>query len=42
MIDEVRRLNGILNDTSEGKAARVERGIDQAFEQSPYLRRVGS
>jgi hypothetical protein len=30
-------LNGILDDTSVNLTDRLERGIDQAFDQSPYL-----
>jgi Domain of unknown function (DUF4136) len=33
----VAALNGILEDTNAGIAARVTDGIDQAFTQSPYL-----
>jgi len=33
----VAALNGILEDTNAGIAARVTDGIDQAFNQSPYL-----
>ena len=31
-------MNGLLGDTSSSGMARVERGIDQAFTQSPYLK----
>jgi len=30
-------MNGVLNDTAAGVEARLERGINQMFEQSPYL-----
>jgi hypothetical protein len=33
----VAALNGILEDTNAGIADRLTKGIDQAFEQSPYL-----
>lgn len=33
----VAALNGILEDTNAGIADRVNKGIDQAFTQSPYL-----
>jgi hypothetical protein len=33
----VAALNGILEDTNAGIADRLTDGIDQAFEQSPYL-----
>jgi hypothetical protein len=33
----VAAINGVLDDTTADKQARVSRGIAQAFEQSPYL-----
>jgi len=31
-------LNGLLSSNTQGSATRIERGIDQAYEQSPYLK----
>lgn len=30
-------MNGVMDDTPQGVEARLERGINQMFEQSPYL-----
>lgn len=35
----VAALNGILEDTSVGISNRINNGIDQAFTQSPYLKK---
>jgi hypothetical protein len=31
-------MNGVLNDTSSGRNSRLTSGINQMFEQSPYLK----
>jgi hypothetical protein len=33
-------LNGLLSSSSSGTANRITRGINQAFEQSPYLKQT--
>ena len=30
-------INGLLKDTSQGIASRIEKNVDQAFKQSWYL-----
>lgn len=32
-------LNGVLDDTKANKATRIDRGLDQMFDQSPYVRK---
>jgi len=34
----VAAINGVLNDTNVSIASRINSDIDQAFNQSPYLR----